>query len=98
MQTCTNCNAISPDEAIYCVNCHYDLREYSTTAVAIKRFRKNSRVHHVILSVSDDACPICQQLQGAYDKDEVPRLPVEGCSHKNGCRCFYQPVLTEIYP
>jgi hypothetical protein len=25
-------------------------------------------------------------------------LPVEGCSHALGCRCFYQPVLDEIYP
>jgi hypothetical protein len=28
----------------------------------------------------------------------VPELPVRGCSHKNGCRCFYEPFLTDIYP
>ena len=27
-----------------------------------------------------------------------PTLPVEGCSHGLGCRCYYEPVLTEIYP
>ncbi|MCC6145962.1 MAG: hypothetical protein IT308_00185 [Anaerolineaceae bacterium] len=50
------------------------------------------------ISVADNACPACQQVMGAYPKDQLPRLPVEGCSHPNGCRCFYDPVLNEIYP
>lgn len=98
MQTCSKCNALSPDAARHCISCQVDLIEFSTAAVALKRFQGNSRVHHIILSVAEDACPACQELQGAYTKENTPHLPVEGCSHANGCRCFYQPVLTEIFP
>ena len=98
MQTCSICNALSPDTVTECVNCHADLREFSTTAQALARFRNNPRVRHIIVSTFNDACPACQELQGAYPKNEAPRLPVEGCSHKDGCRCFYQPVLNEIVP
>jgi hypothetical protein len=52
----------------------------------------------VNLAVQADACPACQEMQGTYPKDKVPKLPIEGCSHENGCRCFYQPLLDEIYP
>ncbi len=98
MQTCSRCNTLNPDTTLFCINCQADLRELSTAVVSLKRFQDNPRVRNIILNVADDACPVCQKLQGAYPKDEAPRLPVEGCSHKDGCRCFYQPVLTEIYP
>ncbi len=98
MQNCSVCNALSPDEATHCANCQADLSELSQTAVALKRLQGNPRVQHVILSVMEDGCPACSELQGAYSKDQVPHLPVEGCSHQLGCRCFYQPVLSEIYP
>jgi len=98
VQNCSLCNAQSPDSAKYCTNCQADLSEYSTTSLAVKRMRTNPRVERVILSVSADACPACQKYQGNYAKDEVPVLPVPGCSHPNGCRCFYQPVLADIYP
>ncbi len=98
MQSCTICYAQSPDEETNCINCGADLREFSATSVALKRFQKNPRVRHVIFSVMNDSCPACQKLQGAYPKDLVPRIPVEGCSFNDGCRCFYQPVLDDIYP
>ena len=98
MQTCSKCYSLSPDSAEHCVNCQADLREFSTAMVALKRFQENPRVGHVILSIFDDACPACHKMQGAYAKDVAPALPLEGCSHPNGCRCYYQPALTEIYP
>lgn len=98
MQTCSKCNALSHDSAFFCHNCNSDLREFSTTAVALKRMQANDRVQYIILQVWDDACPACRKVQGAHPKDQVPKLPVEGCSHARGCRCFYQPVLSEIYP
>jgi hypothetical protein len=98
MQTCSICNALSPDSAVLCTKCQADLRENSITAVALKKFKANPRVEAIIVSVAEDACPACQQLQGSYPKDQAPTLPIEGCSHTLGCRCFYQPVLTEIYP
>ncbi len=98
MQTCTNCYYQSPDDASHCVHCDADLSECSATAQALKRFQGNPRVRLVRISVGADACPVCYEAEGAYPKDAVPRLPIEGCSHQHGCRCFYEPVLDEIYP
>lgn len=98
MQTCTNCGAQSPDSATHCVNCEADLSEVSGTSVARKRYQANSRVKYIRIIVNQDCCPACRELEGAYPKDEVPHLPAEGCSHRLGCRCSYQPFLTEIYP
>jgi hypothetical protein len=98
MQTCHQCNAQSPDSALNCVNCDADLSEYSTTNYAKKEFISNSRVSLVRVLVAGDACPACQSYEGTYEKDAIPDLPVEGCSHEYGCRCFYQPYLNTIYP
>lgn len=98
MQTCSKCHTQSPDSATHCVNCQADLGEFSTTAMALKRFIDNPRVRYIRVAVANDCCPACRELQGAYPKDSVPSLPTEGCSHQLGCRCFYEPFLDEIYP
>lgn len=98
MQICSKCNSQSPDTAISCQNCGADLSEFSTSALALKKLQENPRVSYIRVAVSQDSCPACRQVEGAYAKDAAPRLPVEGCSHGLGCRCFYQPVLEVIYP
>ena len=98
MQTCSKCHTQSPDDLKNCTLCDAYLGEWSTTAVALKRIQDNPRVIYVRISVAYDCCPACRQVEGAYSKDEAPALPIEGCSHSLGCRCFYQPVLEEIYP
>jgi len=45
-----------------------------------------------------DSCPACKALEGAHNFDDVPNLPVEGCSHALGCRCRYEPVLDRFGP
>jgi len=40
VQTCSKCNASSPDYADTCVNCDADLRQFSATAVALKEWVK----------------------------------------------------------
>jgi hypothetical protein len=80
------------------VNCQADLRQFSVTAITLNKFRNNPRVKNVRLVVANDCCPACHAVEGAYEKDKVPILPVEGCSHPLGCRCFYEPMLSEIYP
>jgi hypothetical protein len=92
------CNALSPDSAETCQNCLADLHKYSITAVALKKFLDNPRVTQVLLATYDDSCPACRAVQGSYEKDNLPKLPVNGCSNPKGCRCHYQPVLSEIYP
>lgn len=98
MQTCSRCSTNAHDEAALCPNCGADLREWSETAVVLKNLKANPRVRAVHIHVQNDCCPTCMQIKGAYPKDKAPRLPVEGCSHENGCRCFYAPILDEIYP
>lgn len=98
MQTCSRCNTQSPDSTRTCPGCGVDLKELSMTAVALRKFQENPRVNAVNVIVHEDACPACQEIQGTYPKDKVPQIPVEGCSHENGCRCFYQPLLEEIFP
>jgi len=98
MQICSKCNESSPDNAKFCTHCGANLHEWSQTSLARKRLQANPRVIYIRISVSKDACPACRQAEGAYAKDSVPILPIEGCSHERGCRCFYQPVLDEIYP
>ena len=98
MQLCTKCQIQSPDEATHCVNCKSDLSEYSKTAVTLNQYLANPRVKHVYVIGYDNCCPACQEALGSYAKTAVPRLPVEGCSHGNGCRCYYQPFLDELYP
>jgi hypothetical protein len=95
MQTCSKCNASSPDNAFVCKNCGADLSEFSITAVALKSLQANPRVRAIRVSVANDACSHCYQLLNTYPKDKVPHLPHEGCSHENGCRCFYEPVLED---
>ncbi len=98
MQNCTLCNNESPDTAHNCVHCGADLAEHSKSAVTLRKFQENPRVYAVHVITHADACPVCQDIQGTYPKDRVPKIPVEGCSHPNGCRCFYQPLLEEIFP
>jgi RNA polymerase subunit RPABC4/transcription elongation factor Spt4 len=98
VQTCSKCQEQSPDMATHCANCHSNLSEWSTTAVALKKYQENPRVKYVLIAVSHDSCPACQEAEGSYDKFEAPKVPIEGCSHALGCRCFYQPFLDDIYP
>jgi hypothetical protein len=92
MQTCEKCNATSPDSALECLNCKASLAVSSETARALNRLRNNSGVTAIRISGSDSACPACQAILQTYGKEDVPILPIPGCSHPMGCRCFYEPV------
>jgi len=98
VRTCSICRTQSPDTAERCVQCGSDLAVHSATAVALQQLRSNERVSRIRLIVADDACPACRAAEGEFPKDHIPALPTRGCSHANGCRCFYEPALVEIYP
>lgn len=70
----------------------------SAQEAALTRLQDNPRVGQIRIIVAHDACPACRQREGAYAKGEVPALPTPGCSHPLGCRCFYEPALTELFP
>lgn len=98
MQICSKCHTHSPDSATHCSNCQAELSQFSEAAVTLQRIQDNPRIAYVRIAVSRDCCPACREAQGAYAKETAPKLPIEGCSHGMGCRCFYQPVFEEIYP
>lgn len=52
----------------------------------------------VRILAAGDACPLCQQIEGAYPFDKAPELPIEGCSRPGGCNAFYAPVLDRFGP
>jgi hypothetical protein len=64
----------------------------------LKKYQKNPRVQLLRIAASADCCPACRKVEGNYENEKAPILPVVGCSHENGCRCFYEPILTEIFP
>lgn len=98
MQTCSRCKTQSPDTTETCPKCGADLKESSLAAETLRKFKENPRVIMINVIVHADACPACQEIQGTYPKERVPQIPVEGCSDEHGCRCFYQPLLEEIFP
>ncbi len=98
MQTCSICHTQSPDAAASCPTCHADLTMLSEQAAALKKYQDNPRVESLRVAVSADCCPACRKVEGTYNKNEIPALPVKGCSHENGCCCFYEPILNEIFP
>ena len=95
MQTCSRCHTQAPDTARVCPSCGADLREFSVRAVTLRSYREHPRVKFIRVVVAADACPACLAVAGTYAKDEVPTLPVEGCSHPHGCRCTYEPLYGE---
>lgn len=59
---------------------------------------KNGLATKVRILTNRDCCPVCEAMEGAYGFDDVPELPLEGCSHPHGCRCHYAPVLDQFGP
>ena len=98
MQICSKCLTQLVDDVEVCTGCGADMREWSNTAVSLKKMQENNRITYVRVAVNHDCCPACRDAEGAYAKDAAPRLPIAGCSYSLGCRCFYQPVLDEIFP
>lgn len=77
----------------------YDIvKKQKEQQAALKKIREGRIATKVRILAARDACPVCKALEGAYEFDEVPPLPHEGCSHPDGCRCFYAPVLDRFGP
>lgn len=98
MQTCSLCIHQNVDTATECKFCDADLSQHSTASRARVTLQENPRVSRIRLIVADDACPACRELEGDYAKNDLPDLPTRGCSNPHTCRCFYEPMLVEVYP
>ncbi|MEW5985076.1 MAG: hypothetical protein AB1791_00415 [Chloroflexota bacterium] len=65
---------------------------------ALQKIRQGGVATRVRILVNHDCCPACRAIEGAYDFDNAPALPIEECSHPMGCRCHYAPVLDRFGP
>ncbi len=74
------------------VNENTDTKRRAEQRAALERIR-NGLATRVRILVAADACPVCRAYEGAYDFDDVPELPLEGCSRPDGCNAVYAPVL-----
>jgi hypothetical protein len=73
-------------------------KDQAEHAAALKRIWEGGVATKVRILANHDCCPVCNAVEGAYEFDEVPELPLEGCSHPQGCRCHYAPVLDRFGP
>jgi MoaA/NifB/PqqE/SkfB family radical SAM enzyme len=65
----------------------------------IDRYRLGMRAHGAIHGIrivsAPDSCSSCQRLAGkVYQPDETPVIPIQECSHPQGCRCVYSPLMS----
>lgn len=65
---------------------------------ALEKIRDGGVATKVRILISHDACPVCKAIEGAYEFEEVPALPPEGCSRVGGCNAYYAPVLDRLGP
>jgi hypothetical protein len=73
-------------------------KEAEVHRAALERIIEGGIATKVRILTSYDSCPVCKSIEGAYEFDDVPALPIDGCSHPLGCRCHYEPVLDRRGP
>ncbi|MBP6016709.1 MAG: hypothetical protein KA586_08310 [Candidatus Promineofilum sp.] len=74
-----------------------DEEQRAQQKAALDRIRNGLATRARIL-VSPDACPVCRAREGAYAFEDIPELPLEGCSRPGGCNAVYEPVLDLFGP
>jgi hypothetical protein len=56
--------------------------------------RAKGAIIGVRVLAAPDSCPECRALgDQVYSPDDAPRLPHAACTHAEGCRCAYTPVM-----
>ena len=75
----------------------YDAKRRAESEVALENI-KNGLATKVRILVPQEACPVCQASEGAYEFEDVPGIPPEGCSCLGGCKAYYAPVLDRFGP
>ena len=98
MQTCTVCRTVNEDLIKQCTNCQANLEVDSVRAQALSQILKSPRARMVQIVSWHDCCPTCRKVQGTHPRNNLPSLPVAGCSGEHGCRCQYEPFVIEVGP
>jgi hypothetical protein len=70
------------------------------TAQALREILASPRASAVFVVAPAHACPACRRAQGTFYKgtDQIPEIPILGCSCPDGCTCRYEPLVVEPGP
>ncbi|MGH2489954.1 MAG: hypothetical protein ACRDF9_00460 [Candidatus Limnocylindria bacterium] len=50
-----------------------------------------------VVAADANACSACTVLADrVYVPRKLPRVPIEGCTGRGGCRCRYEPAVTVV--
>jgi hypothetical protein len=60
---------------------------------ALGNYKRSGVVSQVEILCTADSCPTCKATSGIYPIANVPLLPIKNCTHDQGCRCCYLPVV-----
>jgi len=74
-------------------------KDASYARIVLARYRLGMKAGGAIRGVriiaGADSCPACRAAaQTVYMPDEAPLIPIQECTHPQGCRCAYTPVMT----
>lgn len=69
----------------------------------LDQYRLGMKAHGEIQGVKiitgPDSCLTCKSFADTvYLPDGAPIIPIVGCTHPDGCRCAYTPVMTYEKP
>lgn len=56
--------------------------------------KSGGAIRGIRIITGQDSCQTCQTLAAnVYQPDDAPALPLAECTHPDGCRCAYRPVM-----
>lgn len=59
----------------------------------LKNYAEMEFVTRVEILCNDDSCRACKAAARKYLIKNAPLIPLNGCTHENGCRCCYSPIV-----
>lgn len=76
---------------------HSDAKRRAENKAALEKI-KNGLATKVRVLVPPDACPACRAIEGAYEFEDAPDIPPDGCSCLGAGTAYYAPVLDRFGP
>ena len=60
----------------------------------LKGYSENEFITRVEIMCQDDSCRACKAAaRRTYPLNKAPLIPIDGCTHENGCRCCYTSIV-----
>ena len=75
--------------------------EYAEKALKGYRLgiKAGGTIQGIRVLVGEESCPTCRaNAERVFTPDDVPILPLAGCTHPDGCRCAYTLAMKSSLP